>query len=154
MAVDFGALLEENLDNTEKPKPVPIGTYKAIVHQYESTESKKGDKGAFIFMLKLQSPFEDTVDPDELGEYGDIGELQPVMRWFVWQGKDDRSRTYPFKKFLSEVLSVTTQGRTLGEAIAEAPGQELLATVKHMTSERDGEIIAVIDSVASVSEDD
>ena len=151
MAINFESLLDTNMDDVERPIPVPQGSYLASVKGYEATTSKDGNTGGFIFTLTLISPFEDTVDQDELDDYGDISEREPTMRWYVWQGKDEKSVAYPFKRFLDSVLNVPVDGRTLSESMADSVGQQCLITVIHKMNQ-ENEPFAVIDAVATVED--
>lgn len=64
-------LLDEAPDHVERPKPLPIGTYLAVVGRWETGESSKKKTPFVRFPLRFIQAYDD-VDPDELAACGGV----------------------------------------------------------------------------------
>lgn len=135
MSVDFSKLLSKNTDTIEKPKPVPTGTYFAVVGGHRFDVSTKKKTPYVEFEITLQQPDED-VDPDALDLFGGSAKLATKKMNYTFYITDDAE--WRLLGFL-ECLGLNTSGRTLGELIPETQGQPLKVSITHSVNERDPE---------------
>lgn len=133
-------ILDTPASEIERPKPLPVGSYVAMVkgRHREDVSSKKGTP--FVeFTLQLLEAMDD-VDPDDLQEAltkpsGDVIPLrEKTVRATYYVTEDAKWR---LKKFLTD-LGIDADGVSLKQMLDEAPGKHCRIVIKHQTSE-DGE---------------
>ncbi len=144
--VDFSALLNKQVDTTERPKSFPVGNYQAVIAGHEfGTSTKKGTP--FVrFFCKLTGPGED-VDEEIFEEVGGMGALQarkPLRLDFYLT--DDAM--YRLREFLEDSLELQCAGRSFDEVIPEATNVSFTATIKHDAGTKPGETYMNIDDYA------
>ncbi len=151
--VDFTSILNKPAEAVEKPKPKPIGSYQAVVTgmpAQRTVSTKDGDRAVIRFTYKLISAADD-VDQDQLSEVADISTWPPLNHdvWIDGDGGD-----FQLVSHLENVLKIDKSGKSIGEMLAEAPGAQLLVTVKHRPFTRQGatepEIATEVGSVAAL----
>jgi hypothetical protein len=150
--VDFTSVLNKVADTVEKPKPIPVGTYLAVVQGVPAQKTVKvqgEDRLILSFKTKLMSARED-VDADQLSALGDITALPPLSK-DIWV--DTQQGEFELREFLARSLVIESSGKTLGEMCGEAPGRQFLVTVKHRPfTDKNGQpdIAAEIGSTAAL----
>src|SRR4051812_21378179 len=124
---DFQSILNKPAESIEKPKPRPPGTYLCIVHgQYKQREIN--DKPIIEIPLKTMQAQED-VDQAQLTEAGGVGNIVTQTFWLL--NNDGNDNSWPLVKFLENDLGIEKTGKTLAQMLSEAPGKQVLATLKH-----------------------
>jgi len=128
MSTNFAALLGQNVEAAERPKPLPMGTYTFVVKKHEFGESTQ-KKTPFVAF---------TVSPLALGADVDQALLPPN-----WTAKEMTLNYYltpdamfRLREFL-EHLGIKISGRTFADAIPETMNQQFQGSVIHETSTRD-----------------
>lgn len=140
MSVNFNDLLSTKVDEAEKPKPLPTGSYIFAI----SVEDPKLDVSSqkqtpFVeFLCKPMNPLDD-VDPNLLNQVKNWREKVLRLPFYL---TDDAK--YRLKDFMDKV-GVAHQGRTFGECLPELKGKAFKATIKHEISQKSKEPFAVID---------
>lgn len=143
--VDFSAVLNKKVEDIEKPKPLPIGTYVCIVDGLGEIKTVGKDETPCVnFKLKVMSPGVD-VDAEALNAAGGVNNRS--VRHTLWLTEDAAWRA---KKFLAEDLGIDPHGKTLMELINEAPGRSCMVNIKHRPSEDGQTLYAEIKSTAAV----
>lgn len=128
---NFSELLNKPAEAVEKPKPKPVGTYQAVIQgpAVDKTVKVQGeDRGLLEFKLKMMAAFE-GVDADQLAEVGEVSSWPPLT-YSIWY--DTPEGEFQLRQFLEVTLAIDSSGsKTFGELLAQVPGKQLLATLKH-----------------------
>lgn len=132
--VDFVDILSKKVDEVEKPKPRPVGTYLASIAgmpKQKKVNVQGEEKPIISFSCKILAPRED-VDQGDLAEHGDPSAWMPFNR-DIWV--DSPEGEWALRQFLQNTLDIDPgpkgKSKSLGEMCAEAPGRQLLITLKH-----------------------
>lgn len=127
--VDFAHLLSKRLDDVEKPKPWPAGTYFGRVNAYKVDESRE-KKTPFIRMeVGIEGPSDDIPAEDVAGI--DFGKRKFNKDFFLTPDADWR-----LKEFITS-CGIPTQGRNFNETLPETIGQPVIVQMVQ-TPSRDG----------------
>lgn len=147
--VDFTSLLDKPVDEIERPKPIPAGTYKAVVVRHEFGESNRKQTPYCRYYFRPFEPMDD-IDTDQFEEFGGMEKLQnKELREDFWLTDEAMFR---LRSFLENAIGLKGEGRSLGEVIPEADSQEVLISVTHRTSDDGEQVFANISNFASVEE--
>lgn len=142
----FQEILTRPSSDTEKPKPLPVGTYLAMVKgQYEKVTAKTGTEGV-KFTLQLLAADED-VDETALAEClkGKPLSSRELKNTF-WVTEDSAWR---LGKFLED-LGFEPGAASYEQMMAAAPGQQVKVHLKHRASDDGSSVFAEISSTAPV----
>jgi hypothetical protein len=139
---NFQDLLDKKMDDIEKPKPLPVGSYICMVDGApEITTIGQKQTDAIIFKMKVMQAGED-VNTDLLEEAGGVG--NKTLRLTQFLTEDSLHRV---KRFLNEHLEIDAD-LSVRAAIAEAPGRTCICVVKHRPSQDGQDLYAEIASTA------
>ena len=140
MSVDFNSLLSTKVDDAEKPKPLPTGSFIfAISTEQPKLDVSKQKQTPFVeFMAKPMSPLDD-VDPSLLQQVKNWRDKTLRLTFYL---TDDAK--YRLKEFLDKI-GVPHANRTFGECLPEVVGKTFKATIKHEIADKSKEPYAVID---------
>lgn len=130
--VDFSDILGKKATDVEKPQPKPVGTYLASIQGMPKQKKVmvQGEERFIVsFSCKALSP-QDDVDLDDLSN-PKVGEIStwPSFNKDIWV--DTPEGEYQLREFLTKVLDIEPGDKSLGEMCADAPGKQLLMTLKH-----------------------
>lgn len=142
---NFGALLDQAPSETERPKPLPQGTYVTMIQGLprQDKSTKKGTEYV-EFTHKLLSAGED-VDAEELAAMGGIGDKTMRNTYYITENS-----LWRLKDFLSHCgIDVDAVG-SYREAIDETPGKQVSIYIKHVPSEDGTAIYANIGKTLAV----
>lgn len=145
MPVDFAALMSKPVDEAEKPKAAPAGTYLATIVGHEFGTSSKKNTPFCRFNFQLLAPQND-VDADALEEVGGSDFLNTKRMRTEFYLTDDAM--YRLREFLEDALELNCAGRNFDEVIPEAVNQQILVNITHSLSEDGKTTYANIDSFA------
>jgi hypothetical protein len=131
--VDFTEILGKKAAEVEKPRPKPTGTYLAAVQGMpkQKTAMVQGEERKILsFSIKVMAPRGDDVDQEELAD-PKVGEISawPSFNKDIWI--DTPEGEHALRMFLQNTLAIEPGKKSLGEMAAEAPGKQLLVTLKH-----------------------
>lgn len=151
---NFSEILSKPVESVEKPKPKPVGTYigSVVGMPVDKTVKVQGEeRGILEFKLKISAAYE-GVDADQLADVGDVTSWPPFI-YSVWY--DTPEGEFQLKNFLTTTLDIDgAGGKSFGELIAQAPGKQLLVTLKHRPYQdkntREAEIATDVGSVAKL----
>lgn len=151
----FSAILDEPASTTERPKPLPVGTYECVVKglpKFDKSSKKQTDYVEFT--LIPMAPLDD-VDQEALTEAlnrpdGSSRRLQDfTIRATFYLTEDAKWR---LKKFLEDLGLNVNEGLTYTQLIQQAPNCSVLASLKHEASEDGEAIFARLSKTAPVGE--
>lgn len=146
MTNSFTDILSRPMNEVEAPKALPSGTYLGIIQgQFRQVESREKKTPGAEFTIALQRPHSD-VDETALAVAAPEGLQGKTVRWTVYVGDDGG---FFLKSFLNNVLGID-ENMTLGEALANAPGRQLLVTLKNQPDRTGQRMVHFPDSVAAV----
>lgn len=148
---NFASILDRPSSATEKPKPLPVGTYLAMVKSLpEEGESPQKKTPFQKFTLQFLQAAED-VDETALAEVLKGKALnEKTMAYTLYVTEDAAWR---LGKFLDD-LGVDDANGTISfrQRISSTPGKQVLIGIKHRASEDGESVFAEIKSTAAVGE--
>lgn len=136
--VDFSALLKRPAGEAEKPLPLPIGDYPAIVKAYEVGTAKNENKTPYVrFQIGLLGWPESVDESERLTKGGNQIDLS--KRTFRRDYYMTTDALWRFDEFL-RTTGVTISGRTYEEILPEIIGCQVTATISQYLNERSNEL--------------
>lgn len=144
-APNFQSILNKPATAVERPKPLPVGTYLGMIMglpEFNKVGQKETDVADFQIRILQPQPDVDLVAFAEAK--GNRDELKQRARFFI---TDDA--LFRLKEFL-EHLGIDPAGKSLSEMINEAPGKQVMVSLKHRPSQDGTQIYAEIDRTAAV----
>lgn len=124
---NFTDILNKPAESIEKPKPRPPGTYLCLVNGPHK-QREINDKPVVDIVYKTAQAQAD-VDQAQLAESGGVG--NSVTQTFFLVNNDGNENSWPLKNFLENHLGIESSGKSLAQMLAEAPGKQVLVTLKH-----------------------
>ncbi len=126
MADDFRTLLSKPMDEIEKPKPLPAGTYYGTItdHKFDVSAQKRTPYVRFTVTLDSAG---DNIDPSDL-EGIDLAKKTQRKDYYLTE-----DALYRVKAML-ESLGITTEGRALGECIPETRNARVMVEITQRNS--------------------
>lgn len=147
--VNFGELLNVQVDSVERPKSFPINSYDTIIASYEYGKSSQKETPFVRFWCKLLGPQED-VDEELFEEAGGLEALaarKPIkLDFYLTDGA-----MYRLREFLEDTLDLSCSGRTFDSVIPEAVNVSFTATIKHDAGNKPGEVYMNIADTAKAA---
>lgn len=142
MPTEMMDLLRKPMNEIERPKLLPAGTYYGIIKSHELGKSTQKKTPFVRFHVALTGAGEDV--DQELLEGIELA--KKILRRDFFLTEDALFRV---KDFLAS-LGIEVEGRSLGECIPEAIGQSVMLTVRHRPIEgRDEPMAEVSDMVGA-----
>jgi len=145
IAPTFESILDMPAADVERPKPLPAGTYDAIVQGlYEEGVSSQKKTPFVQFAFAIQGADED-VDEDELTTYltAKDGTVKPLSG-VVLKNNSTKFYTTPDSLFrltdFFEHCGIDQDGKTIRQCLSETPNCSVKITIGHVASQ-DGEQI-------------
>jgi len=129
---NFTDILNKPAEQIEKPKPRPVGTYLCVVngpHKQREVKGKDGTEFPVVDVNLKAMQAQEDVDQSALAESGGVG--FNIQNTFFLTNAEGNDNSWPLKNFLENHLGISSQGKSLAQMLSEAPGKQVLATVKH-----------------------
>lgn len=127
---NFGALLDKPGSEIERPKPLPQGSYVAMVQGLPRFDKSAKKQTEFVeFTLKLVEAGED-VDADELKEMGGLVDKTIKDTYYITEGS-----LWRLKDFLANCDLDADGDESLRELLEETPGKTIGIFIKHEASQ-------------------
>lgn len=131
----FSSVLDMPASDIERPKPAPVGSYICVVQgQPRIDKSAKKQTEYSEFTLKPLEPLDD-VDTDALEAWGGIKDKTFKVTFYHTENS-----IYRLKEFLEHLGIDMGEDESLRQAMAEAPGKQVIAHIIHEASQ-DGETV-------------
>lgn len=143
MTADFSSILSNaKLGEIEKPKPVPVGSYLAMVKNVEFKEGTGEKKTPFARVnLELVSAMED-VDQDALASAGGLQNKRTKVDFYLTD-----QAMFRLQDFILKDCALELNGMSLDQAIPQLTNQQVGVKIKHEVSTRDPDTVyAIVDS--------
>lgn len=145
---NFQSILDTPVEQIERPKPLPAGTYMCVVGGQPRFDKSARKQTDFVeFTLNVAQPGPD-VDQAALAEAGGAAGKTLRVTFYLTQ-----EAAYRLKEFLGH-LGLDDGTKTLREQIAMAPGRQVYANVVHqvVTNDQTGEtaIYANVSKTAAI----
>lgn len=151
---NFTSILDKPAESLEAPKPVPVGTYLAIISGPEAYSKVGANQTDLVkWPVKLLQPQAD-VDMAALNEAlslkdgttKSLGDIKLTFDQFLTEAS-----AFMVRDFLTNTLDISAEGKTLRQMISEALGKQMLVTIKHGLTKGDNpRVFATIDGTAKV----
>ena len=136
---NFSSILDKPATDISRPKPLPIGTYLAIVEglpRYDKSTKKQTDFAEFTLRVAAAA---DDVDQEELEEVGlALKDGTPRSMKATYYLTEDAA--WRLKKFLEDLGFDFSTDLTLREACENAANREVYITIGHEPSQ-DGQAV-------------
>ena len=140
--VDLSTLLGQEVEKAERPKPLPVGTYRMLIGSHKFGESSKKKTPFVEFSLTFVEPQAD-VNTEQLAaveEQKPLGERELQATFYLTD-----SARYRLREFMEELGLEIGGGRTFQDVIPETRGHMVDVYIKHSFSD-EGNAYAEIDS--------
>lgn len=147
MAANFASILDKPATEIERPKPLPVGTYLAVIKglpRYDKSSKKQTD---FVeFTASIMSAMDD-VDKAELGEAGGTNGKEIKLTYYITE-----DAAWRLKKFLDDLGygDAMDEGATLRQCAEQAAGSQVYVQMKHRASQDGKAIFAEVADTAKV----
>lgn len=151
---NFTSILDKPAEMLEAPKPIPVGTYLALISG-EGVMDKVGANQTDIvkYPVKLMAPQGD-VDMAALQEALSMKDgttktlADTKLTWDLWLTENSG---HIVRDQLRDKLDIDPTGKTLRQMLAEAVGKQMIVTIKHGLTKGDNpRVFATIGDVAKV----
>jgi hypothetical protein len=134
-APNFSSILDTPADQIERPKPLPAGTYRAIVQGIPRQDVSSKKQTPFVeFTLKLLAADED-VDQEELAAIGGLTDKTIKDTYYLTENS-----LFRVKDFLASCGVDVDSGASLRQLIEQTPNKEVGVFIAHEPSQ-DGEAV-------------
>ena len=142
-ALNFKDIANKKLEEVERPPLPPVGTYLFQVSKVPAIETLTGDKWDVVdFPLKALAPTDD-VDADAIAAYGKVEKINLRHRFMF--NKEDKvefeASVFRLRQFLENTLKCAEPSMSLTEALGQANGKQLLASVVWKADKQDPELM-------------
>ena len=132
----FTSALDVPMDEIERPKPIPTGSYIAQIvglPQSRDVNVKGEERETLNINMKLVAP-QQLDNPEAMTDYGDLSAARPLQRMF-WFSKPSATaeELWGFRQFVVNTLKIDTAGKSVKQVCAEMAGKQLLVTIGHTT---------------------
>lgn len=145
-ATSFESILDTPADKVERPKPLPAGTYSAIVKGMPEHGISSQKKTPFVkFAYALQEAYDD-VDEDELKAVltNQEGQVQALSSKSI----SDTYYTTPDALFrltdALEAMGIDLTDKTIRAALDETPNCSINVVVSHRTPDGSDQVFAEV----------
>ena len=129
----FSALLNKSMSDVERPKPMPQGSYVAMVQGLPRFDKSSKKQTEFVeFTLKLLAAGED-VDAEALAEMGGIADKTIKDTYYLTENSLWRLKEFLVNLGMPEDMSMQ-------EAVEAAPGKQIGIFINHEPSQ-DGQAV-------------
>ena len=144
---NFVDILDKPAEEIKAPPPLPVGTYVCVIdgpHEFKEQQNFK----ICEFKLKILQAMGD-VDAQALSEAGGVG--RSLRHGIFLNDREGNTTEWSLLNFLEAHLGIDKSGKTLRVMLSEAPGRQVLATIKHaLTKDSNPRVIANIASTAKI----
>ena len=142
---NFGSILNKPMSQTERPKPLPVGSYICVVKGLPRFDKSSKKQTPFVEFTLQPLQAGDDVDAEALEDMGGI--VNKTIRATYYTTEDAMWR---LKKFLTDCGIDEDDNKSFDQAISETPGCQVVAHLKHQASDDGEAVYAQISGTAAV----
>ena len=126
---NFLSALDTPMDQIERPKPIPTGTYisQAMQASSKTQNTKDGEKEILEIPFKLVAP--QTIDDPSKLEGFDVAATRPLRKSFWFSIPATAEELWAYSQFAKNTMKMETSGKSVKQVAAEMVGRQALATV-------------------------
>jgi len=144
----FSSILDKPSNEIERPKPLPVGTYLAMVKGQPRFDKSKQKGTPFAeFTLTLLQHGED-VDAGAIKDYLGTRKLNQIDIKDTYYLTEEAA--YRLKDFCDHCGVENADGVSLGQRVAQTPGCQLLISIAHKPSDDGQRIYANVRQTSAV----
>lgn len=150
---NFGAILDRQSTEIERPKVLPTGTFVWMVKGQPRFDksSKKQTEFCEFTVQPLQA--QEDVDPDDLqaaltrkdGSTKLLGDMTQRLTFYLTE-----DAVWRLKQFLTRDLKLEEEDKSLRQLVNEAPGCQFLGNIIHKANDSGDGVFAQIGTTAAV----
>jgi hypothetical protein len=143
MALNFADIANKKLDELEKPKNPPVGTYVVVCNKVPVLGTLPGDEWDTVdFPMKVIAATED-VDQDAIAEFGDVTKIYLRHRFMISKTDENEFNkgVDQVRRFCEEHVKSATPDMSLSEAMNSVVNQQVLASVVWKADKKNPEIM-------------
>jgi hypothetical protein len=134
----FESILDTPATEVERPKPLPAGTYDAIVKGLPEYGESAQKKTPFVrFTLGIQAAGED-VDEEEIEEIGGLADKTIKTTYYTTP-----EALFRLTDFL-ENCGIDAEGKTVRQMIDETPNSSIRVVIAHRASDDGQQVYAEV----------
>ena len=146
---DFTSMLDaQPIDEIEKPKPLPEGSYQARIVKIENGETREKKTKYVRFNFEVVQPLED-VDEDALETFGDVAGKKVRTDFYVTENS-----LFMLKDFVLYHVGIEPEDGVdrLSPLVSECQNQEVGIKIKHEISNDGQNTYAVVDGTFNLED--
>lgn len=141
---NFEDILNKKASEIKPPPAYPVGTYHCLVDGPPTPGKSSQKQTDFLqFKLKILSPMQD-VDAQQAAEQQIVGKMIQNEYYIT------DATAWRIKEFLVDHLGIEEGDKSLKELVAESPGKQVLAKLRHELSQDGKRVYHRVDSTAHV----
>jgi hypothetical protein len=153
MSIDFSAILGKQVGNAPEPKPLPSGTYTAIISELPKPverKTKEGPKGVVSVHFAIQEAMDD-VDQDLLAEAGGLRKSDGTAKTMKMDFWLTENSLFILDRFMASAGFDKESGKTYTEAFEDLVNREVtLAVEQRSYTNQGGQEVIVADVKSAV----
>lgn len=139
----FEEILKRPAKEVRPPPAFPVGTYHCLVDGPPEPGTSASQKNFLRFKFKIISSMED-VDARAAAEAQVVGKTVTSDQWLT------DAASYRLVDFLRDDLGIEEGDKSIEEMIFEAPGKQVLVTLRHEPSQDGKRVYHRVDRTAHV----
>lgn len=149
---NFASILDKPASDISRPKPLPVGTYLAVVEGLPSFDKSTKKQTPFIEFTHRITAAADDVDEEELNEVGlTLKDGTPrTMKATFYYDPNDTNSLWRVKKYLNDLGFDFSNGESIREAAEASANHEIYITVGHEPSQDGQAVFGKITGTAKV----
>lgn len=143
---NFASILDKPATEIERPKPLPAGTYLAVIKGLPRYDKSSKKQTEFVEFTATIMTAEDDVDKEALQEMGGFKGKEIKLTYYITE-----DAAWRLKKFLVDLgFDMDDESVTLRQASESATGSQVYVQMKHRASQDGKSIYAEVADTAKV----
>lgn len=136
MFTDFSSILDKAiLGEIERPKPIPVGSYSAVIRSIEHGETKSEKRTKYVRVLLELTGFLSDVNEVDLAEAGGWEKLNGKKLRLDFYITEDS--TYRLQDFILKDVGLDLRGMSLSQGIAQLVNAQVGVHIAHNLDKKD-----------------
>ena len=128
-APNFSDLLDKPLDDVERPKPLPVGSYLCVVKGLPRQDKSRQKQTPFYEFTLQPTQVGEDVDQEELAAMGGIENKLIKATYYITE-----DAMWRLKKFYED-CGIETAGKTSSQCAEETVNKSVWAVMRHEASQ-------------------
>lgn len=129
-------LSQAKLGEIERPKPIPAGSYIALIKSWTFDKTKSEKQTPFARVeLELKAPLSDVNEAD-LAEFGSVDGKKVKHDFYLTE-----NALFGLQTFILEHVGLDLKGMSLDQALPQSVNNQVGAKIKHELDQKNPEIV-------------